>query len=62
MMKQFLKNISQSSGTYILAALNVVHAVKYQSYDWLLWLSLTLVAVSLILSLISAVKGGSEDA
>lgn len=62
MAKRFFKNISQSFSTYVLATLNVAHAIKNQSYDWLLWLSLALVSLSLILSLVSAIKGGEENA
>lgn len=62
MAKRFFKNISRSFCVYLLAGLNFVHAIQHQNYDWLLWLSLALVSLSLILSLVSAIKGGEENA
>lgn len=62
MIKRFFKNLSQSFCIYLLAALNLIHAVQNHSYDWLLWVSLILVAVSFVLNLVSAIKGGDADA
>lgn len=62
MIKRFFKNLSQSFCIYLLAALNLIHAVQNHSYDWLLWVSLILVAVSFGLNLVSAIKGGDADA
>lgn len=62
MIKRFFKNLVQGFGTYLLAAANLVHAITHKSYDWLLWCSLALVALSLILAAISAIRGGKADA
>ena len=62
MIKRFFQNLSKSFCFYLLAVLNLIHAVEHQSYDWLLWVSLFLVFLSVVLNLISASKGGSENA
>ena len=62
MMGRFFKNISQSFCIYLLAMFNLIHAVQKQDYDWLLWVSLGLAALSLVLNIVAAAKGGSEDA
>lgn len=62
MMKRFFKSLSQSFCIYLLAVLNLIHAVQNQSYDWLLWVSLILVVISLVLNLVSAIKGGKANA
>lgn len=62
MVKRFFKNLLRSFCIYLLAAMNLIHAVQNQSYDWLLWVSLILVAASLVLNLVSAIKGGDLDA
>ena len=62
MAKRFFKNLSNSFCIYLLAILNLIHAVEAQEYDWLLWVSLALVAVSIALNLISAVRGGNDHA
>jgi len=62
MISRFFKNLSQSFCIYLLAALNLIHAIQKQSYDWLLWVSLILVMVSIALNLISAIKGEQENA
>lgn len=61
MIKRFLKNISQSFAIYLLAALNLTHAIQHNSYDWLLWTSFALVGVSLILALVFTIRGGDAD-
>lgn len=61
MVKRFFKNLSQSFCIYLLAALNLIHAVEKQDYDWLLWVSLTLTLLSLALDLISAAKEVKTD-
>lgn len=61
MTKRFFKNISQSFCIYLLALLNLIHAIEHQTFDWLLWVSLALVAVSLVLNLVSAAKGGADN-
>ena len=61
MLKRFLKTISRSFCIYLLAALNLIHAIQTQTYDWLLWVSLALVALSLILALISDTNGGDAE-
>ena len=62
MLKHFFKNIARSFCVYLLAALNLIHAIQQNHYDWLLWTSLFLVALSLILNLASAISGGNTDA
>lgn len=62
MVKRFFSNLSKSFCIYLLAFLNLVHAVEHQTFDWLLWVSLFLVLLSVVLNLISAIKGGSADA
>ena len=62
MLKRFLKNLSQSFCIYLLAALNLIHAVRQSHYDWLLWTSCALAILSLILNLASAISGGDANA
>lgn len=62
MFKRFFKTISQGFCIYLLAAMNLIHAIQTKTYDWLLWVSLGLTGLSLILALVSAVKGGDADA
>ena len=62
MLKRFLKNLSQSFCIYLLAALNLIHAIQQNHYDWLLWISLALVVLSLGLNLASAISGGDANA
>ena len=61
MLKRFLKTICHSFCIYLLAVMNLIHAIQTQTYDWLLWVSLALVALSLILALIGAVNGGDTE-
>lgn len=61
MIKRFLKNVSQSFCIYILAALNLFHAIEHQNYDWLLLVSTVLVVLSLAMNLASAYKEGNPD-
>lgn len=61
MVKRFFKNLSQSFCIYLLAALNLIHAIQKQDYDWLLWVSLALALLSLALALIAAVKEDETD-
>lgn len=60
MVKRFFKNLSQSFCIYLLAALNLIHAIQDRDYDWLLWVSLGLALLSLALSLISAIKEAQD--
>lgn len=62
MLQRFLKTISRGFCIYLLAMLNLIHAIQTQTYDWLLWVSLALVVLSLILALIGAARGGDTDA
>ena len=62
MLNRFFQNLSQSFCVYLLAALNLIHAIQQNRYDWLLWVSLFLVVVSLILNLASAISGGDTNA
>lgn len=62
MVKRFFRNLSESFCLYLLAFLNLMYAIEHQSFDWLLWVSLGLVLLSVALNLISAIKGGSKDA
>lgn len=62
MVKRFFHNLSGSFCLYLLAFLNLMNAIEHQSFDWLLWVSLGLVLLSVALNLISAIKGGSKDA
>lgn len=61
MAKRIFKNISKSFCIYLLAVLNLIHSVQHQSFDWLLWASTGLVALSLALNIVSAVYGGKDD-
>ena len=61
MLKRFFKNLSQSFCIYLLAILNLAHAIQTNSYDWLLWASLGLTTLSLVLSIVAAIKGGAEN-
>lgn len=62
MLKRFLKNLSHSFCIYLLAVMNLIHAVTEREFDWLLIASLLLSALSVILNLVAAVKGGEMDA
>lgn len=62
MLKRFFKNLSRSFCVYLLAGLNLIHAIQQNHYDWLLWTSLALVILSLILNLAIAISGGNADA
>ncbi len=61
MIKRFFKKISGSFCIYLAVALNLADAIRKQDFDWLLWVSLCLTALSLILALISAIRGGDND-
>lgn len=61
MLKRFFKNISQSFCIYLLASANLFHAIQNETFDWLLWLSMGLVGLSLILALIDAIHGGDSE-
>lgn len=61
MLKRFFKNISHSFCIYLLAVCNMINAVQSNSYDWLLWVSLGLTALSLVLSIVDAIKGGTKN-
>lgn len=56
MGKRILRNLSSSFCIYLLAILNLIHAMQTSSYDWLLWCSLALAALSLVLNIAAAVK------
>lgn len=56
MIKRFFHNLSKNFCIYLLAALNVIHAIQTQHYDWLLWVSLALAGLSLLLNAVSAYK------
>ena len=56
MIARFFRSLSRSFCLYPLAFLNLMHAIEHQSFDWLLWVSLALAALSVILSLVEAVK------
>ena len=62
MVKRFFKNLSNSFCIYLLVILNLIHAVQTNTYDWLLWVSLALTAVSLAMNLALATKGGNMRA
>ena len=61
MVKRFFKNLSQSFCVYLLSALNLIHAIEKQDYDWLLWVSLALTLLSLVLNLTCALKEDKEN-
>lgn len=62
MLKRFFRSLRSSFCTYLLAILNLIHAITTHTFDWLLWFSLALVLLSLILNAIVAIKGGVDDA
>lgn len=62
MVKKFFQNLSKNFCIYLLATFNLIHALQQQSFDWLLWVSLGLVALSLVLNFVSAIKEGHSDA
>ena len=62
MLKRFFRTVSQGFCIYLLAALNLVHAIQTQVFDWLLWISLALAALSLALALVGAIRGGDSNA
>ena len=54
MLKVFAKKILADIWLYILNVLNLVYSIKNDSFDWLLWLSLSLGGASLILNFIQS--------
>ena len=58
MLKDFWKQLRQSFCVYLLCALNLIHAITTKRFDWLLWVSVALVVLSVILSLASAIRRG----
>ena len=62
MIKKIFKNLSKSFCIYLLTVLNLIYAIQHQSFDWLLWASVTLAALSLVLNIISATKDGVQNA
>lgn len=61
MIKKFFVNVSKNFCVYLLAILNLMHAIEKKDYDWLLWISLTLVLLSLILDFSTALKGDAKN-
>ena len=59
MFKRILKNLSGSFGIYLLAAVNVIHAIETKCFDWLLRLSVGLCALSVILTIVCS--AGEKD-
>ena len=62
MVRNIFKKIAQNFCIYLLTAMNLIHAIQKNTYDWLLWASAALTAISLVLCIISAVKEGKEHA
>ncbi len=62
MVNRFFRNLAKNFCIYLLTALNLIHAIQSNSFDWLLWVSLILAALSFFLDIISAVKDGRENA
>ena len=60
MLKKFLKQIQQSFCIYLLCVLNLIHAITTQCFDWLLWVSVALAALSIILAVASAIHNGDD--
>lgn len=58
MLKELLGQLRHSFCVYLLCALNLIHAITTKCFDWLLWVSVALVVLSLILSLASAIQKG----
>lgn len=56
MIKRFLKQLSHNFCLYVLVAMNILHAIKNSAFDWLLWVSVALCALSIVLCFISAEK------
>ena len=61
MITRFFRELSRSFCIYLLTALNLIHAIENQSFDWLLWASMALAGLSIVLNLITAIKGESND-
>lgn len=62
MVKEFFRRLSHNFCLYLLAIMNLIHAIEHRSFDWLLWVSLALVLLSVVLNLICVLKGDSADA
>lgn len=58
MLKELLGQLRRNFCVYLLCALNLIHAITTKCFDWLLWVSVALVVLSLILSLVSAIQKG----
>lgn len=55
-MKKILRNLADSFCLYLLAALNIIHAIQNQTFDWLLWVSVALTILSLALTVICTMQ------
>lgn len=62
MVREFFRRLSHNFCLYLLAAMNLIHAIAHESFDWLLWVSLSLVVLSVIMNFICTFKGGAMDA
>lgn len=61
MAKRFFKNVSQNFCVYLLTVANITHAIVNAAFDWLLWLSIALCALSIILCAVTACRGVTDD-
>lgn len=52
-MEKIVKAVPQNLALYTLTALNLLHAIHKQSFDWLLWVSVGLAAATAALSIVS---------
>lgn len=58
-MQKIAHAVPQNLGLYALTALNLAHAIRKQTFDWLLWASLALTAATAALSIISRRSGNA---
>lgn len=56
MLKRLFHNLSRSFFLYLLTALNLFHAIRNNRYDWLLWASVALTALSLLLNIVCTIR------
>lgn len=53
-MKKIIRGLADNFCLYLLAALNIVHAIQHQTFDWLLWVSVALTVLSIVLTVVCA--------
>lgn len=53
-MKKMIRCLADNFCLYLLAVLNIIHAIQRQTFDWLLWASVALTVLSIVLTIVCA--------